>query len=143
MMRATRPQRSGPDAPTGPSTILVVEDDRPVLDMATHILRAAGHLVVPASSAEEALEAVAQHPKLDLLFTDVVMSGMDGLTLVGAITERRPIAVLVTTGQRTTEMRAAIEQAGVPFLPKPYTAADLCDAVERGLRPKDLDEAGR
>lgn len=58
---------------------------------------------------------------------------MDGLGLVEAMARRRSMAVLVTTGQRTAEVQAAISKAGTAYLPKPYTATALRQAVERAL----------
>jgi CheY-like chemotaxis protein len=120
--------------PADSPTVLVVEDDLPVLQMATHILGSAGCTVLSARSAEEALDAFAQGPDVSLLFSDVVLPGRDGLDLADALVARRPdLRVLITTGQRTADIHARIQRSGHPFLAKPYTANALRDAVRDAL----------
>jgi CheY-like chemotaxis protein len=89
-------------------TILFVEDETPVRDLVIRILSEKGFRVFAASDAHEALRLLAAHP-IDLLFTDVVMPGMDGVQLARQAKRLRPtIKVLFTTGyaQRAAERQA-------------------------------------
>ncbi|MCB0963493.1 MAG: response regulator [Acidimicrobiales bacterium] len=117
-------------------TILVVEDDLPVSQMACHILRNGGYRAIPARSAEEAAEILLTDDPIDLVFSDIVLPGRSGLELVATLGPEGP-AVLITTGQRSAEVRAAVDASGHPLLPKPYTASDLLAAVGTllGVRP--------
>lgn len=117
-----------------PGTILVAEDDVPLLRMASQILQRAGWSVVQAQSAEEALAVARTCPDLVLLFTDVVMPGRSGLELAALLTAERPgLPVLVTTGQWDNEIRRALERFDHDVLRKPYTATSLCEAVRARL----------
>jgi CheY-like chemotaxis protein len=89
-------------------TILFVEDETPVRDLVIRILSEKGFRVFAASDAHEALRLLAARP-IDLLFTDVVMPGMDGVQLARQAKRLRPtIKVLFTTGyaQRAAERQA-------------------------------------
>jgi CheY-like chemotaxis protein len=79
--------------------ILVVDDDEDVLDLAVLVLEEQGLDVVQARSGPEALAILAADPDIDLLFTDVVMPGMDGFTLAARARAGRPgLRILYTTG---------------------------------------------
>jgi CheY-like chemotaxis protein len=130
------PEHDPTDRPSGATTVLVVEDDLPVREMATHILEAAGWTVLSARSAEEALALFDGHPDVGLLFSDVVLPGRSGLELAAELVARRPgVRVLITTGQRTRDVHEAIEGAGHPFLAKPYTAPALREAAAAAVDP--------
>ena len=124
-----------------PACILVVEDDRPVREMACLILGGAGYEVVAAGSAEDGL-VVAEERAFDALFCDVMLPGASGLDLAADLRSRRPdLPVLMTSGQRSADVRDALSQAGHPFLAKPYTASALRAAVD-ALLHGDLEASG-
>ena len=83
-------------------TVLVVEDDRDVREVALAVLEAAGYRVLEAASGDEAHRLLLAHPDLpiDVLFTDVVMPGrLDGIDLADAARSlRRGLRVLYATG---------------------------------------------
>src|SRR5438552_5968606 len=62
------------------ATILVVDDEQPVVDLLTDMLEDDGHTVIPAFNGRAALEIVAHHP-LDLVISDVMMPFVDGIQL--------------------------------------------------------------
>jgi CheY-like chemotaxis protein len=114
-------------------TILIVEDDRDVREVALAVLEAAGYRVLEAASGDDAYRLLLSHPDLrvDVLFTDVVMPGrLDGIDLADAARELRPgLQVLFATGfanlvrdNRDLDMRG-------PVLRKPYRPADLRRAL--------------
>ena len=127
-------------------TILVVEDDREVREVALAVLEAEGYRVVEAGSGDEAHHLLRTHPHLpvDLLFTDVVMPGrLDGIDLADAAERLRPgLPVLFATGFANL-IRPDREMAlrGV-VLRKPYRPAQLRRAVAAALDNADAaDEA--
>ena len=111
----------------GTETILVVDDRADVAELARAILRDYGYTTLMARHGREALEILDGHPEIDLLFSDLIMPGMDGLTLAREARRRRPsLRVLLTTGYA----EASLERTGMPrpefeILNKPYRRADL------------------
>ncbi len=117
-------------------TILVVEDDNDLRAYAADALRELGYRVLEAPGGRPALELMAHHPEIQLLFTDVVLGGeLSGRCLAEQAAERRKgLKVLFTTGYTST---AVVHQgrldAGVQLLAKPFTYADLASKVRRLL----------
>jgi CheY-like chemotaxis protein len=117
-------------------TILVVEDNTDVLELARDHLMALGYTVLSARDADEALTAFdAAGGKVDLLFTDLVMPGsMNGLALVDVVRERSPdIAVLLTTGYNEELLMEGPKAIGADVLGKPYRRPELADRVRAAL----------
>lgn len=117
----------------GSETILLVEDDALVRQLAQFNLESLGYKVLVASSGEAALEmlqalhASAQH--LDLLFTDVQMTGMTGLDLSAKAQVLYPaLRVLYTSGYSS---RLAVSE--LPVLSKPYRRADMAAALSKAF----------
>ncbi len=114
-------------------TILVVEDDRDVREVALAVLEGAGYRVIEAASGDDAHRLLLANPEMtiDLLFTDVVMPGrLDGIDLANAACALRPhLQVLYATGfaNLVRENRDADLQG--PVLRKPYRPGDLRRAV--------------
>lgn len=129
-----------PSSVSPPTRILLVEDDPAVLQMAVDVLRRGRHEVTTATSAEEAL-ACLRDEAFDIVFTDVVLPGASGIELASSETIiAAGLPVLLTSGQRTPELAAALTDTGLPFLPKPYTAVGLRDAIA-GLLERSRERA--
>jgi PAS domain S-box-containing protein len=114
----------------GSETILVVEDEEDVRDIATAFLRSLGYAVRSAESAQAALEQLGAHADIALLFSDVVLgTGMNGFELADAARRLRTgLPVLLTSGY---EHAAADSDAAQRFtlLQKPYRREELAAAV--------------
>ncbi|MFO1143636.1 MAG: response regulator [Amaricoccus sp.] len=113
--------------------VLVVEDEALIRFTIADDLRDAGFEVVEAATADQAIGVLSDDPGIRLLFTDIDMPGsMDGLRLSAVLRDRwPPVRILVTSGKQvpaTAEM-----PAGSRFMPKPYAAADVLDAVRAML----------
>lgn len=117
-----------PEQTAAAATVLIVEDNAEVLELAATVLEEAGYAVLTATSGDEALAKIHAGARIDLLFTDIVMPGsLDGVALAAAVGEILPTTpVLLTTGWAD---RAA-EQAPWPLIGKPYRPADLTRKVE-------------
>lgn len=110
-------------------TILSVEDETPVRNVVIRMLTEKGFRVFAAVDAYEAVRILAAH-HIDLLFTDVVMPGMDGVQLARQAKVMQPaIKVLFATGyaQRAAE-RQAMRLGRILF--KPLREAELIREVE-------------
>jgi CheY-like chemotaxis protein len=121
-------------APARGATILVVEDDDGVRELTRRVLAQVGHRVLAAASGAEAL-ALIRTTEIDLVLTDVVMPGMNGRELVERIKPTHPHTRVIFSSGYT---EAAVLQRGVTsrdvaFLEKPYSPAQLRQAVQQAL----------
>ncbi len=118
-------------------TILLVEDDPAILRLARTSIESAGHRVLSATSGEEALKIAADHPDaIDLLVTDVVMSGMTGIELADALAGERPeIGVVYISGYEEPSLS---ERRRLPsralYLAKPFSAERLLETLRLAQR---------
>ncbi len=118
----------------GTGTILLVEDEDMVRAVAERALTRAGYTVVTASQGEEGLERFAAMEKIDLVISDVVMPTMDGPTMVRAMRAKRAsLPVLFMSGYAEEQLRQSINIDDVAFLPKPFSVAQLAEAVSMAL----------
>lgn len=118
---------------SGAGTILVVEDDDSVREIATTRLQECGYRVVAASNGREALDLItADKLKLDLLITDMIMPEMNGAELVGRLQKLLPpFKLLYISGYTDNQcIRPDTQEGGVNFLPKPFTGDDLARKVQ-------------
>jgi CheY-like chemotaxis protein len=120
----------------GTEIVLLVEDDSTVRELAARALREAGYRVLVAPSPAAALQLVEDCAgNVDILLTDVILPGMSGKALADQIVARfGRIRVLFVSGYtQNTIVHHGVLDAGVQFLPKPFTPAVLRDAVRRVL----------
>jgi two-component system NtrC family sensor kinase len=129
-------------APQRADTVLVVEDSPEVAEVATAYFHQLGYMVKQVATARDALELLANDPKIDLFFSDILMpGGMNGLELGHAIRRLYPaMPVLLTTGY-SDSARDAVQQ-GFVVLPKPFDLAGLEQAL-REARTWKVEPAPR
>jgi signal transduction histidine kinase/ActR/RegA family two-component response regulator len=108
-------------------TVLVVEDDVRVNEMTVASLRELGYTVIHADGASNALEKLDAHPDIAMLFTDIVMPGIDGLQLAVETLRLRPdIKILYTSGfARDAIVHSGKLDSGLNFIAKPFTLAQI------------------
>jgi CheY-like chemotaxis protein len=110
------------------STILVVDDDPAILEYAGEVLEECGYAVLTALNAATALVMLRNSERIDLLFTDLVMPGSDGIELARQAGEEvSGLKVLFTTGYSTGAA------PGGCLLKKPYRPHQLVGAVAAAL----------
>jgi two-component system, cell cycle sensor histidine kinase and response regulator CckA len=121
--------------PGGHETVLVVEDDSSVREIAVRALRARGYQVVEAANGVEALSLAERlGHRIDLLVTDMVMPQMGGLDLAEKLRANRPrLRALFTSGytEDSNSQLRGIEDAR--FLQKPFTGSALARRVREVL----------
>jgi signal transduction histidine kinase/CheY-like chemotaxis protein len=118
---------------TGPPVVLVVEDEASVLRLVRRVLEGEGMVVLSAQDAEEALLLTSQHGGvIDLLLTDVVMPGQNGIELARRVEKERPgTRVLFMSGYADhAAVQRDIIDAGRPFLQKPFAPDRLVTRVK-------------
>jgi CheY-like chemotaxis protein len=106
-------------------TILIADDDAAIRKVLSEVLRNAGYQVLAASSGQAAVSAASRHEgKIDLLLTDIVMTGMGGADLYAWLKCERPdLRVLFISGYMSRE---PLEGA---FLKKPFSPTALLEKV--------------
>jgi signal transduction histidine kinase/CheY-like chemotaxis protein len=123
------------DTPRGTpeEIVLVVEDDDSVRHLSVDALRELGYTVVQAADAVQALAVLTLQPRVDLLFTDIVMPDMNGRRLAELALEARPgLKVLYTTGYtRNAIVHNGMLDPDVAFLAKPFTVDQLATKVRQ------------
>ena len=120
----------------GTETILLVEDEAGVRDLATRLLASLGYTVLAYPNGSDAIKAITHSSQnLHLLITDVIMPGMNGLELSERIRKIRPsIKVLFNSGYTDNVIvHLGILKEGVEFLPKPYSIEVLARRVREVL----------
>lgn len=131
-----RPQREDPRPQIGRlESVLLVEDEATVREVARRILTKGGYQVIAAGSGEEALALLAKGPPVDLLLTDVVMPGTSGVELARqALLSHPGLRVLYMSGypERGTEHHQPLAR-DVYYVAKPFTEAELLRAVSWAL----------
>ncbi|MBI2813387.1 MAG: response regulator [Opitutae bacterium] len=120
---AGKPGNSGPGETRGKNTILLLEDDAGLRELLALVLQGSGYRILQAGSAEEALEAWQWHsPRIDLLFTDIVLSGdLSGLDLAARFQAEKPgLKIICLSGNsENIAWRKAPPLPGIHFLQKP------------------------
>jgi PAS domain S-box-containing protein len=122
-----------------PRTILVVEDNQDVKNIAVSLLRQLGYKTIAVESASEALDVLASGQTVNLVFTDVALPGqLDGLALARKVTDRYgTIPIVLTTGYT----RAFDSDPEFPVLRKPYQIAALGRLIHQALHPQSAGTA--
>jgi two-component system cell cycle sensor histidine kinase/response regulator CckA len=122
--------------PVGTETVLVVEDEQAVRNIARRILEGAGYAVLTAASGGEALLTCERHPsEIHLVLTDVVMPQMSGKDLVDRLASIRPgvRAVFMSGYTGDVILKHGLLEAGTQFIGKPFTQAELLRKIRYAL----------
>lgn len=119
----------------GEEIILVAEDEQRVRHLSVDTLRELGYVVVQASDANQALEQLRVQPRIDLLFTDIIMPDMNGRQLADKARMEWPqLKVLYTTGYtRNAIVHNGMLDHDVAFLAKPFTVEQLARKIREVL----------
>ena len=117
----------------GKETVLVVEDQAQLRRATVHTLEHAGYTVLAAGDGMEALNLLRQHPApIHLVFTDLVMGRLGGRGLYQTDRrEGRQTPFLFTSGYAGAGRGEGPLDPALPFLPKPWTSADLLARVRK------------
>ncbi len=114
--------------------VLLVDDHKELRNAARELLEILGHQVTAAASGEEALER-ASVPDLDLLVTDLLMPGIDGVELTDRLLADQPeLAVLLVSSEtEDPRLRRRVDRGDVAFLAKPFSAATLRAGIDAAI----------
>jgi two-component system, cell cycle response regulator CpdR len=125
------------------STILIAEDDTAVREFVRRALEHGGHTVHTAHDGIDALAALRE-AEYDLLITDIVMPGMDGIALALKVAKEWPgMAILMMTGFAAERQRAHnLDSLIHKVVAKPFSLREICEAAEAALLAKARGVAG-
>ncbi len=120
--------------------ILVVDDERLILDLAVMLLTARGYEVITAESGDECLQA-AERESPPLVLLDYMMPGMDGMTTLRELRQRFPDTyVIMLTGKGNEQIAVEVMKAGAAdYVLKPFSNQDLIDRIENVLRIRRIE----
>jgi two-component system cell cycle sensor histidine kinase/response regulator CckA len=123
-------------APRGSETVLLADDEAPILKVARRILEGAGYTVLTASDGAEAVKVADAHKgTIDLLVTDMVMPHLGGRQVADKLRAERPgLRVLYLSGYTdTAAARQGLMEPGADFLQKPFATDSLVRRVREVL----------
>ena len=120
-------RRSAGAVAGGTETILLVEDEPLVLELAQRTLQQLGYNVLPCAGSDEALHRFGEYQsRIELLVTDIVMPRLNGKELASRIRALSPgVAVLFTSGHGEGQLAKPGVLDDVRFIAKPYHPREL------------------
>jgi CheY-like chemotaxis protein len=134
------PAMAAPPATGGSETVLVVEDEAVLREMARDFLKDAGYQILEAKSGREALQVWNEHrSQIDLLLTDMKMpEGVSGMELAEKMVAENPLLRVIFTSGYSDDMVSpeALARNHARFLPKPYAYAELTRMVRECLNDR-------
>jgi two-component system cell cycle sensor histidine kinase/response regulator CckA len=117
------------DAPKK-DTILLVDDEPSIRKIAAQILLRQGYEVLVAANGQEALQICRNHSgAIQLLLTDLIMPGMNGLDLVAQAITMRPQMRVVYISESYLLKQAFAQEPNLAFITKPFSAEQLIKKV--------------
>ncbi len=123
--------------------VLAVEDNEDVGRFSTELLRDLGYEIDWVGSADAALKALAENElAYDLVFSDVIMPGMNGVDLAVTIRERYPgLPVVLTSGY--SSVLAQNTDRGFELIQKPYSVEALSRILRKAIAEKRMSSTPR
>jgi two-component system cell cycle sensor histidine kinase/response regulator CckA len=120
-------------------TVLVVEDEPAIRRLVARILARRGYEVLAAPDGETGLRRFSEREDIDLVLTDIVMRGLDGVGMAQELRARRPgLPVLFMSGYPGDNRPGLDEEDLVWLIDKPFTPDQLLERIERVLREAAL-----
>lgn len=119
---------ASPGRGDSPKVVLVVDDDPDVRETIVSMLEPAGFTVIDVSSGRQALDILERDSTIDVLFTDVMMPGISGITLAKRALAIRPELRVVLTSAYFRD-----ESNELPCLRKPFRGEELLQAISGEL----------
>jgi DNA-binding NtrC family response regulator len=127
---------SMPQPIAGGQTVLVVDDELGLLDLARKLLQRQGYKVLVAANADDATRVFEQNAAIDVILADVVMPGTSGPELTSRLVGRRPALKVIFMSGHTEETMGhhGVFTSGTAFLQKPFTSETLGRKIHEVLK---------
>ncbi|QSZ27445.1 response regulator transcription factor [Aceticella autotrophica] len=115
--------------------ILVVDDEEDICNMLKQYLELYNYIVVTAKNGEEALKAICNKNRVDLIILDIMMPGLDGIRFCKIIREKINCPILFLSAKNLEEDKvAALSIGGDDYITKPFSFKELKARIESHLR---------
>src|SRR6266545_283367 len=126
------------------ATILIIDDERIILDLTSIILKNRGYNVLTAQDAMTGIDLV-RSAQPDLVLLDYMMPGVDGLTALKGLRKGFPDTyVIMFTGKGSEEIAVELMKAGASdYVLKPFNNQDLADRIDNVLRVRKVEIKNR
>ncbi|MDD3814767.1 MAG: PAS domain S-box protein [Desulfocapsaceae bacterium] len=138
----TAETQPAPESLGGTETVLLVEDEAVLLNLAKTILKRLGYNVLSANTPMAALQLVEEHTGgIDLLITDVVMPEMNGRELAQRLSSLRPTMRCLYMSGYTANVIAhhGVLDTGIHFIQKPFSVDDLARSIRETLQDDKIN----
>jgi two-component system cell cycle sensor histidine kinase/response regulator CckA len=120
--------------PPANGTILVVDDEPAICSLIRHALAPQGYTILLANNGRDALQLCTNHKgPIQLLLTDLLMPGMNGLELAAKVQALRPQTRVLYLSESSLVAGGFANEPHLMFLPKPFTLVALVNTVRKLL----------
>ncbi len=125
--------------------ILIVDDEEPIRDLVAAMLKSANYVCTATESGKEALSLLSSGEEFELMLSDLMMPGMDGIALLEAAKERFPDmpVIMVTAVTDVSVALGAIRNGAYDYLLKPFERDQLLATVRRAMENRRLKMENR
>jgi len=124
----------------GSKTILVVDDEQPIVDMLVYNLRKEGYKTLEANDGLEGINIALKH-KPDLILLDIMLPKMDGLTVCKKIRSKYNIPILMLSAKdEEIDKILGLELGADDYITKPFSVRELMARVKANLRKTDAKQ---
>lgn len=124
--------------PSTQGTILVVDDEPAICSLIRHALAPEGYTILLANNGRDALQLCTTHKgPIQLLLTDLLMPGMNGLELAVKVQALSPQTRVLYLSESSVVSGAFADEPHLAFLPKPFTLGALLTTVRKLLHASD------
>jgi PAS domain S-box-containing protein len=130
---------ASPDLNANNEKVLVVDDQPDVLESAIELFKVMGYDVLSANNGPEALEILKRVPDIEVLFSDIVMPGMDGVSLGQEARKLLPgINVILVSGYSASHIsRPGLDLSAFHFLKKPFRMAEVARMLRKAASSRN------
>ena len=120
-------------------TVLVVDDEKPIIDILVYNLKKEGYNTIEASDGEEAVKMVINN-KPDIVLLDIMLPKMDGLTVCKKIRHNYNIPIIMISAKdEEIDKILGLELGADDYITKPFSVRELIARVKANLRKNDND----